>query len=95
MKKIGIIGAGQLGQMLGIGAKNIGAECIFLDPNPNSPAASIGSILHYDFDDLTGIKKLCSMVDVITYEFENVPVIAINKLDKDFVHPNSKSLEIA
>lgn len=95
MKKIGIIGAGQLGQMLGIGAKNIGAECIFLDPNPNSPAASIGSILHYDFDDLAGIKKLCSMVDVITYEFENVPVIAINKLDKDFVHPNSKSLEIA
>ena len=95
MKKIGIIGAGQLGQMLGYAAKNINSECIYLDPNPNSPAASVGKILQYDFDDLAGINKLCSMVDVITYEFENVPVNAINTLDAKFVHPNSRSLETA
>lgn len=95
MTKIGIIGAGQLGQMLGYAAKAIDAECIFLDPNKNSPAKSAGKVLNYAFNDIEGIKKLSSMVDIITYEFENVPVEAINTLDTKFVFPGSKALEIA
>lgn len=95
MTKIGIIGAGQLGQMLGYAAKAIDAECIFLDPNKNSPAKSAGKVLNYAFNDIEGIKKLSSMVDIITYEFENVPVEAIDTLSTNFVFPGSKALEVA
>ena len=69
--KIGIIGAGQLGQMLGYAAKSLNLECIFLDPNKNSPACDVGEVLHYQFDDLDGIKQLFSLTDIITYEFES------------------------
>jgi 5-(carboxyamino)imidazole ribonucleotide synthase len=95
MTKIGVIGAGQLGQMLGYAAKKLNAECIFLDPNVNSPAKSAGEVLNYEFSDLEGIKELSSMVDVITYEFENVPVKAIDTLDRKFVFPGARALEIA
>ncbi|MFQ3362473.1 MAG: 5-(carboxyamino)imidazole ribonucleotide synthase [Woeseiaceae bacterium] len=95
MTKIGIIGAGQLGQMLGYAAKKLNIECIFLDPNLNSPAKSAGEVLNYEFSDLEGIKKLSSMVDVITYEFENVPVEAIDALGSKFVFPGARALEIA
>ena len=86
-----IIGAGQLGQMLGYAAKKLNAECIFLDPNVNSPAKSAGEVLNYEFSDLEGIKELSSMVDVITYEFENVPVEAIDALDSTICFSGRKS----
>jgi len=93
--KIGIIGAGQLGQMLGYAAKSLNLECIFLDPSENSPACDVGEVLHYKFDDLDGIKQLFSLTDVITYEFENVPVRSIKILDPNYVYPGTMALEIA
>ena len=93
--KIGIIGAGQLGQMLGYAAKSLNLECIFLDPNKNSPACDVGEVLHYQFDDLDGIKQLFSLTDIITYEFENVPVKSIKMLDSNYVYPGTMALEIA
>jgi len=93
--KIGIIGAGQLGQMLGYAAKSLNLECIFLDPNKNSPARDVGEVLHYGFDDLGGIEHLFSLTDIITYEFENVPVKSIKILDPNYVYPGTMALEIA
>ena len=96
MTKIGIIGAGQLGQMLGYAAKAIDAECIFLDPNKNSPAKSAGKLLNYAFDDIEGIKKLSSMVDIITYEFENIPIKCLNYLEgKIQIFPSKFILSIS
>jgi 5-(carboxyamino)imidazole ribonucleotide synthase len=80
MKKIGIIGAGQLGQMLGYAARNLGLECIFLDPSDQPPAVTAGTVLQYAFDAEDGLRKLASLTDIITYEFENVPVNAIQAL---------------
>ena len=57
---IGIIGAGQLGMMLGESARELGFDCIFLDPNKNSPAKKIGEVLNFEFKDLQAIKKLSS-----------------------------------
>ena len=90
---IGIIGAGQLGMMLGESARELGCDCIFLDPNKNSPAKKIGEVLNYEFNDLKAIKKLSSQCDVITYEFENVPVKSINFIDPRKVYPPSYALE--
>ena len=90
---IGVIGAGQLGMMLGESAKELGCDCIFLDPNKNSPAKKIGEVLNYEFNDLEAIKKLSSQCDVITYEFENVPVKSINFIDPRKVYPPSNALE--
>ena len=89
---IGIIGAGQLGMMLGESARELGCDCIFLDPNKNSPAKKIGEVLNFEFNDLQAIKKLSSRCDVITYEFENIPVKSINIIDPRKVYPPSEAL---
>ena len=78
--KVGIIGAGQLGQMLGFAARNLDIECEFLDPSNDPPAAQAGPVLQYDFDSEAGLAQLAAGCDVITYEFENVPVAAVEKL---------------
>ena len=88
MTKVGIIGAGQLGQMLGYAAPRLGVECVFLDPGDHPPAASAGPVMQYDYDSQEGLEKLASMVDVITYEFENVPVSGVRSLRQGpaFIH---------
>lgn len=96
MTTIGIIGAGQLGQMLGYAGQRLGLDCVFLDPSDNPPAASAGLVLKYSFDSEEGLAKLAEATDVITYEFENVPVAAIEKLGPDVkVYPPPVALEHA
>ena len=96
MKRIGIIGAGQLGQMLGFAGRNLGVECIFLDPGDDPPAAAAGKVLQYPFDSEEGLVALAAGTDVITYEFENVPVDALAKLPHGtVVYPPAAALEHA
>ena len=74
MKKIGIIGGGQLGMMLAMAAKELGAESICLDPNPKCPASYVCSeVIVSEYDNIEGLKELGDKSDVLTYEFENVP----------------------
>ena len=74
MKKIGIIGGGQLGMMLAEAAKELGAESICLDPNPKCPASYVCSeVIVSEYDNIEGLKELGDKSDVLTYEFENVP----------------------
>ena len=79
--RIGIIGAGQLGQMLGFAARDLGVECIFLDPGDSPPAAVCGDVIRGRFDDKEALLELASTCDVITYEFENVPVEALHAIE--------------
>ena len=72
--RIGIIGAGQLGQMLGFAARELGVECLFLDPSDAPPAAACGEVIRRPFDDPEALIQLAETCDVVTYEFENVPV---------------------
>jgi 5-(carboxyamino)imidazole ribonucleotide synthase len=96
LKRVGIIGAGQLGQMLGFAARNIGVECVFLDPGDDPPAAVAGDVLRYAFDSDAGLAELAGRTDLITYEFENVPVHALAKLPEDtIVYPPAAALEHA
>ena len=80
MKRIGIVGAGQLGQMLGFAGQNLDLEFVFLDPSPDPPAAIVGPVIGLPFDSDQGLRQLASETDVVTYEFENVPVSAIERI---------------
>lgn len=75
--RIGIIGAGQLGQMLGYAAAELGHSCYFLDPSAHPPAAKVGPVIQARFDDRAALAILAEKCDVLTYEFENVPVEAL------------------
>jgi 5-(carboxyamino)imidazole ribonucleotide synthase len=79
--RIGIIGAGQLGQMLGFAARDLGIECRFLDPSISPPARLCGAVIQRPFDDVQALAELAAGCDVITYEFENIPVAALQTLD--------------
>ncbi|MEM8816344.1 MAG: 5-(carboxyamino)imidazole ribonucleotide synthase [Pseudomonadota bacterium] len=75
--RVGIIGGGQLGQMLGYAGHSLNIDCEFLDPSPAPPAASAGPVLAAAFDDTDAILELAKRCDVLSYEFENVPVDAL------------------
>lgn len=91
--RIGILGAGQLGQMLGFAARDLGAQCRFLDPSENPPAAVCGDVIQRAFDDANALAELAETCDVITYEFENVPVDALLRLEEDVpVYPPPAAL---
>ena len=79
--RIGIVGGGQLGLMLGEAAAELGMTCTFVDPSDAPPAASAGAVIKAAFDDAAALEKLAAENDVITYEFENVPVDALEALD--------------
>ncbi len=94
--RIGIIGAGQLGQMLGIAARELGVSCTFLDPSDNPPAASTGPVIKKAFDDIDAIAALAADCDVITYEFENVAVDALRQISiNTSVYPPIEALRQA
>lgn len=96
MTTIGVIGAGQLGQMLGLAGKSFGLDFLFLDPADDPPAASTGRVLKYPFDSEKGLAELAAGSDLVTYEFENVPVSAIRKLAAHTtVYPPPAALEQA
>lgn len=96
MARVGILGAGQLGQMLGIAARALDAECTFLDPAPRPPAASVGTVIGKPFDDADALRQLAAGADVITYEFENVPVASLESLAAAVpVRPSPSALQHA
>lgn len=72
--RIGIVGAGQLGRMLGIAGLPLGLDFRFLDPGADPPAAAVGDIIRAAFDDESALRRLAAECDVLTYEFENVSV---------------------
>lgn len=72
--RVAVIGAGQLGQMLALAGIPLGLEFSFLDPNANAPAAGLGRFVRGAFDDPAALAALAAGADVLTYEFENIPV---------------------
>ena len=91
--RIGIIGAGQLGQMLGFAARKLHVECRFIDPGDSPPAAVCGDVIQRAFDDAEALAELAATCDVVTYEFENVPVAALEKIDSQVpIYPPAEAL---
>jgi 5-(carboxyamino)imidazole ribonucleotide synthase len=93
---IGILGAGQLGRMLALAGYPLGHHFRFLDPASDSPAGSLADHLAVDYADEGALEQFARGLDVITYEFENVPVDAVRYLEKFVpVYPPPMALEKA
>jgi 5-(carboxyamino)imidazole ribonucleotide synthase len=93
--RVGVLGAGQLGRMLGLAGRALGLELTFLDPSSESPAAAAGELIVADYTDSAALARLAG-ADVVTFEFENVPVAAVKALEAGAkVFPGSAALEIA
>ena len=71
---IGILGGGQLGRMLAMAAARLGLKCAIYAPEADSPAYQV-SAWHVvaDYSDHKALSDFARRVDVVTYEFENVP----------------------
>ena len=75
IRTIGILGGGQLGRMLTLEAKRMGYRVVTLEPFPNSPTGQIADEqIVAAYDDLRAIGELGARSDVVTYEFENIPL---------------------
>lgn len=96
MTLVGIVGGGQLGMMLAEAATELGIGCITLDPASDSPASRVAPAIVGAYDDETALAELAAAADVVTYEFENVPVASARFLaERVFVLPPPESLEFA
>ncbi|WP_340314571.1 5-(carboxyamino)imidazole ribonucleotide synthase [Rhizorhabdus argentea] len=74
-KTIGIIGGGQLARMLSMAAANLGYRSAIYAPEPSGPAADVSSRwVQGAYDDRDALAAFAATVDMITYEFENIPV---------------------
>ena len=96
MTNIGILGAGQLGRMLALAGYPLGHRFRFLDPASDSPAGLLADHLALGYADTSALEQFVHGLDVVTYEFENVPVEAARHLEKFVpVYPPSLALEKA
>jgi 5-(carboxyamino)imidazole ribonucleotide synthase len=73
--RIGVLGGGQLGRMLALAGMPLGHEFVFLEPGGEA-VRGLGELVVASADDAAALDRLASAVDVVTYEFENVPVSA-------------------
>lgn len=94
---IGILGGGQLGRMLAMSAAQLGFHCHIYSDTDAPPAASVSESLTIgSYDDLEALESFARSVDVITYEFENVPVTAaVHLAGQRPVSPPSRALAVA
>jgi 5-(carboxyamino)imidazole ribonucleotide synthase len=93
---IGILGGGQLGYMLALAGYPLGLHFRFLDPSPEAPVGRIANRVTADFNDEQALEKFSHGLEVVTYEFENVPVAAAKFLaERVPVYPPTVALEEA
>ncbi len=93
---IGILGGGQLGRMLSVSASRLGYRCHIYEPG----AAPAGDVAHAvttaPYEDEAALRAFAAAVDVITYEFENVPTSALDLLESlRPIRPNRRALAVS
>jgi 5-(carboxyamino)imidazole ribonucleotide synthase len=96
MTTVGILGAGQLGRMLALAGYPLGMHFRFLDPASDSPAGRLAGHVAATYTDNAALEQFVRGLDVVTYEFENVPVEAARHLEKFIpVYPGPVALQKA
>ena len=97
LSTIGIIGGGQLGRMLAMAAARLNFRVIVLEPQPDCPAGQVANRqIVAAYDDAAALADLADASDVVTYEFENVPVAAAaNLAERVPVYPPPRALEVS
>jgi 5-(carboxyamino)imidazole ribonucleotide synthase len=94
---VGILGGGQLGRMLAMAAAELGLSCHIYCPDPKSPAFAVAAARTIaPYDDESALAAFAGSVDLVTFEFENIPVETVRFLEgRVAVFPGSGSLESA
>ncbi len=94
---IGILGGGQLGRMLSVAAARLGFRTHVFEPAANPPAGHVADrVTTADYDNLDALATFAASVDVITYEFENIPTAALDVLDRTHpIRPNRRALAVS
>ncbi len=96
-KTLGILGGGQLGRMSAQAARELGIKTIIYTPEQNSPASQVAdNTIVGDYSDREKLKAFSAKVEVISYEFENIPVETVRYLQTlKPVYPDEKLLEVS
>jgi 5-(carboxyamino)imidazole ribonucleotide synthase len=94
---IGMLGGGQLARMMCMAAARLGYKILVFDPDANAPAAQVANNhIVAGYDDTAQLEAFARACDVVTYEFENVPVVAAKTIDAITpVRPGAQALEVA
>ena len=94
--KVGILGGGQLAQMLAKAGKDLGLTFKFICPDEHACASRYAEQICKAYDDETAHQELIDWADVITYEFENIPTDMVRKLEQSStLYPPSGALATA
>jgi len=94
--KIGVLGGGQLGRMIALAGYKLGHRFVFLDPGAESSAGHVGDLRVGAYDDEERLSELARRSDLVTYEFENVPVASARFLNELVpVFPPPRALEVS
>lgn len=90
---IGIVGGGQLGQMIALSAKAMGYKVGVLDPLPDCPTAQVSDFqIVAEYDNHRALMQLAERSDVLTYEFENVDLASLTEAQKITALPQGTNL---
>ncbi|VAW15837.1 N5-carboxyaminoimidazole ribonucleotide synthase [hydrothermal vent metagenome] len=94
---IGILGGGQLGRMLALAAARLGMHSHIFCPDPLSPAFDVTALKTIaEYDDFVALEKFAAALDVVTYEFENVPAQTAQFIaSHTILAPGARALSIA
>ncbi|PIE10142.1 MAG: 5-(carboxyamino)imidazole ribonucleotide synthase [Rhodobacterales bacterium] len=91
---VGILGGGQLGRMLSLAAARLGLKCHIYDPGAEPPAGQVAdAVTTAAWDDAEALRAFAGAVDVVTYEFENVPAASLDLIESIVpIRPGRKAL---
>ncbi|WP_299412613.1 5-(carboxyamino)imidazole ribonucleotide synthase [uncultured Sulfitobacter sp.] len=91
---IGILGGGQLGRMLSVAASRLGLRTHIYEPGANPPAADVAhAVTTAPYEDAEALTAFARAVDLVTYEFENIPTEALDIIEAITpIHPNRRAL---
>ena len=93
---IGILGGGQLGRMMAMAAAQLGYRCIGYAPEGDNVAAPVSAdFITGRWDDTAALAEFAAQCDVVTWEFENVPVETAAAIPADRIFPHPRALETA
>lgn len=97
MTTIGILGGGQLGRMLAVAASRLGMRAHVFDPASDTPAADVAwRVTRAGYEDADALAAFAQDVDVLTYEFENIPVAALDVLERFCpIRPGRRALAVS
>ena len=93
---IGVLGSGQLGRMLGLAARRLGYRLHTYSPDADSPTGQIADVeVVGAYDDLDALRAFAGRVDVVTFEFENVPSASVAAIaERALVRPSGAVLHV-